>query len=316
MIQTLVTGGTGFVGSAIVKKLVLGRESVRVLTRNPQSVDPRRRTAGTEFFAGDLFDAKALREAMKGCNALVIAVQFENAPFENPAKGMTYERVDGEGAELTVAAAKESGIERVLYISGAGTREGRIEPWFKAKLRAEKAVRESGLAWTILRPSWIYGPTDRSLNRYAGFARLLPFVPIIGSGREKIQPVFVDDIGEIVRSAINSPKTFGKVFEAGGPEVLTMAEIVKTLLRVMGRRRLILPQPKPLIKFIAGFVQFLPGRLLTPDGIDFITMEEAVDHRELVKTLGVRMTSLEEGLRSYLAPGTALREEVLRRHAA
>ncbi|MFH1016858.1 MAG: NAD(P)H-binding protein [Pseudomonadota bacterium] len=316
MIQTLVTGGAGFVGSAIVKKLALGRESVRVLTRHPESIDPRRRTAGTEFFMGDIFDARALREAMKGCNGLVIATQFENAPFENPRKGMTYEHVDGEGTELQVSAAKETGVERIIYISGAGTREGRSEPWFHAKARAEKSVRESGLKWTILRPSWIYGPTDRSLNRFASWARLFPIVPIAGAGRQKVQPVFINDVGEIVRLVLNNPRTHGMVFEIGGPQLLTMKEIVKTLLRVMRKRRIVIPIPKPLVKMAAAVLQYLPERPITSGGVDFVTMEEVVDNRELLETLDARLTPLEDGLRTYLVSKSGLSEDILRRHAA
>src|SRR5439155_1392398 len=138
---------------------------VRVFTRVPQLIDPSRRMAGTEFAKGDIFDEPSLNSAMVGCDTLIIASQFKNAPFENRFRGLTYEKVDGEGTERQVAAAKKAGVQRIIYMSGAGTREGRTEPWFRAKLRAEKAVTQSGMNWTIFRPSWIYGPTDKSLNK-------------------------------------------------------------------------------------------------------------------------------------------------------
>src|SRR5258705_9260461 len=110
MVNTLVTGGTGFVGSEIVRRLVRESESVRVLSRDPRSLSRRRRIPGTEFFQGDVFDAASLEAAMQGCDALINAVQFENAPFENRRKGLTYERVDGEGTVHQVEAAKKAGI--------------------------------------------------------------------------------------------------------------------------------------------------------------------------------------------------------------
>jgi NADH dehydrogenase len=300
MVKTLVTGGTGLVGSAIVRKLVNSRESVVVLTRDPIYVSRDRRVAGAVYVRGNIFDSTSLEKAMDGCGALINAVQFDNAPFENPRKGLTYERVDGEGTERQVEAAKKAGLKRIIYISGAGTREGRTEIWFRAKLRAEKAVKESDTNWTIFRPSWIYGPGDRSLNKFAMFARFLPFVPTIGSGREKIQPVYVEDVTEVVWRALNAPGSFGKIFEMGGPQTLTMTEIIQTMLCVQGKHRFILPHPKPIMKLIAAAVQYFPGTMLTPAGIDFVTMEEPVDNSALLEVFKIRLTPLVEGLSKYL----------------
>ncbi|HLG20695.1 MAG TPA: complex I NDUFA9 subunit family protein [Bdellovibrionota bacterium] len=298
---TLVTGGTGFVGSAVVRRLIEGRNMVQVLTRDPFQVPRNRRVAGAYYLKGDIFDPPSLDEGMKGCWAVINATQFDNAPFENPRRGLTYDRIDGEGTERQVEAAKKAGVKRFIYLSGAGTREGRTETWFRAKLRAEKAVRESGLQWTILRPSWIYGPEDRSLNRFALFARIAPVIPIIGSGREKIQPVYVKDIAEIVARALYLPSTHHQTYDVGGPEAMTMKKIVQTMLRVQGKHRLVLPHPKILMKMIATFLQFLPTPPLTPGGIDFVTMEEQVDNTSLLGAIPLRLTPLEEGLRDYLA---------------
>src|SRR5947209_169863 len=104
MVKTLVTGGSGFMGSTIVRRLIRGRESVRVLSRDPTHLSVRRRFPGTEYVRGDVFDPASLQAAMEGCDAVINAVQFENAPFENRRKGLTYERVDGEGTERQVEA--------------------------------------------------------------------------------------------------------------------------------------------------------------------------------------------------------------------
>lgn len=300
MIKTLVTGGTGFVGSAIVRRLVNNRETVVVLTRDPTNVPRSRRISGAFYMQGDVFNADSLKKAMEGCDAVINAVQFENAPFEDVKKGMTYEKVDGEGTERQAQIVKELGIKRFMYLSGAGTREGRTEPWFKAKIRAEKAVRESGADWTIFRPSWIYGPEDKSLNKFSFFARVSPVVPIIGTGREKIQPVYVEDVANIVAMSLNQQNTFGKVFEIGGPQVLTMHQIVKTMLEVQGKKRFVVPHPKAFMKLVASIVQYLPGRPLTPDGVDFVTMEEYADTTLLLQTLPMELSPLKKGLSFYM----------------
>ncbi len=303
MIETLVTGGTGFVGTALVRALVSHPETVRVMTRNRDRVPREKRVPGAHYIEGDIFDSAKLRPAMRGCNAIVHAVQFENAPFENRSKGLTYERVDGEGTERVVAAAKDAGIKRFIYLSGAGTREGRKEPWFAAKARAEKAVCEGGFDWTIFRPSWIYGAQDRSLNQLLTFARFSPLVPLIGSGRQKISPIFIDDVAAAVVQSLNEKGTYGEIFDLGGPKELSLCEIVRTLLRVYGKRRGFFPIPKGLARAAAYLLQFFPGklRLLTPDAVDFITMEERVDDALWLRALGVSPTDLESGLRKSKA---------------
>ena len=127
-----------------------------------------------------------------------------------------------------------------------------------------------------------------------------PVVPIIGSGKERIQPVFVQDLAEAVYFALNDSNAYGQVYEVGGPQELTMMEIVRTMLRVQGKHRLILPHPKPLMKILASFMQFLPGRPLTPGGVDFVTMEEKVDTSKLLDSFPIVLTPLADGLGKYM----------------
>jgi NADH dehydrogenase len=200
-----------------------------------------------------------------------------------------------------VEAAKAAGVQRYIYLSGAGAAPDAKYHWFRAKWRAETAVRGSGITYVIFRPSWVYGPEDHSLNRFLTMSRFLPFVPIIGDGsRQRLQPVFIDDLGWAVAEAVDNRAADNRVFEIGGPEVLTMKEIIRTALAVMGRRRFLLPIPKVLMKALTVLLRFLPGPPLTPDAIDFITMDALADSSELVETLGLRLTPLREGLSTYL----------------
>jgi NADH dehydrogenase len=237
-------------------------------------------------------------------SAVVGAQQFPNSPIENPRKGYTFEKVDAEGTENLVRAALAAGVRRYVYLSGAGAAADAERHWFRAKCRAETAVRESGMAWTVLRPSWIYGPEDRSLNRFLRMSRFLPFVPLIGNpSRQKMQPVFVEDVARAVADSLEKPAAEGRTFEAGGPEVLSMADVVRTALEVAGRRRLLLAAPKGVMKAAAALLQYAPGRPLTPDAVEFITGDALGDPRELEEALGIKMRPLREGLATYLGPG-------------
>lgn len=295
----LVAGGTGFVGSGIVRELARRGKPVAVLTRNASRT---KRFSGLDvtYREGDVTRPESLAAAMQGVEAVVGCQQFPNSPIENPGKGYTFEKVDAEGTENLVRAAKAAGVKRYVYLSGAGAApEG--PHWFRAKWRAETAVRESGLTFTILRPSWVYGPEDKSLNKFLGMARFLPFVPLIGNaGKQRMQPVFIDDVGRAVAESLDNPAAANQIFELGGPDVMSMTDAVRTALQVAGRRRLLLSSPKPLMKLLASVLQFAPGRPLTPDAVDFITGDALGDPVVIQRALGLRPTPLREALATYL----------------
>jgi nucleoside-diphosphate-sugar epimerase len=299
MANVLVAGGTGSIGSRVVDALrQRGEHRVVVMTRDPARARPK---TGVEYVRGDVTDAASLESATRGIDVVVHAVQFPNHPVENPRKGWTYERIDGAGTERMAAAAAKNGVRRFIYLSGAGVRPGRTEPWFRAKERAERAVMTSGMEYVILRPSWIYGPDDRSMNKFVNFVTWLPVVPVIGSGREQVQPLAVGDVGQVAAAAVDEPAATNRVFELGSRPPVTMDQIIHTIMRVLGKRKPLIHQPAWLVKIPAAVLQYLPNAPLSPGAIDFITMDERVDPTEAERVFGVQFTSLEDGLRTYLA---------------
>jgi NADH dehydrogenase len=298
--RVLVTGGTGFIGSAIVDALrATGRDhELQALTRRANRLSPW--GDAVRLVSGDVRDPASLRRALDGVDTVIHSVQFPNHPVENPRRGYTYEAIDGQGTVNLAAAAREAGVRRILYMSGAGVRPGRSEPWFRAKWTAEEAVRNSDREWVNFRPSWVYGPHDRSLNRFIQLVRLLPVVPVIGSGKNRVQPVFVHDVAQAVARAVDEPRATGQAFELGGPEHLTMDEIIRTVQRILGRRQPLVHAPKELVKLQASLLALLPDPPLSPAAIDFILMEETVNPAPAEELFGVRFRRLEEGLRTYL----------------
>jgi NADH dehydrogenase len=297
----LVAGGTGFVGGAIVRELAGRGKTVAALTRDPDGNRDRFPGLTVELRRGDVRDPETLAPALLDVETVIGTQQFPGSPVENPARGWTFEEVDAKGTENLVAAAKDAGVRRYIYISGAGAAPDAERHWFRAKWRAETAVRESGMTYTIFRPSWIYGPEDVSLNRFLGMSRFLPFVPLIGSpGKQRVQPAFVEDVATAAAGAVDNPAAENRVFELGGPEVLTMSEVVRTALRMAGRKRLLLASPKPVMKLAAAVLQFMPGRPLTPDAVEFITADALAGPSEAERALGVKMRPLREGLETYL----------------
>lgn len=302
----LVAGGTGFVGGGIVRELARRGEKVAVFTRDAGRARGRFPGLEIEYREGDVRDPESLRPAVQGAEVVIGCVQFPNSPMESRRRGYTFEEIDAAGTERLVQASKEAGVKRYIYLSGAGAAPDAKYHWHRAKWRAETAVRESGIPYVIFRPSWLFGPEDVALNRFLGMARFLPFVPIIGDGnRQRLQPVFIDDVGRAVAEALDSPAADNQVFEIGGPEVLSMNEIVRTALEVSGRRRPLLSFPKGLMKLLATFLRVLPGPPLTPDAVEFVTMDALADPAEVQGKLGITVTPLPDALATYLAPQQA-----------
>jgi uncharacterized protein YbjT (DUF2867 family) len=229
-----------------------------------------------------------------------VARAFRNSPIEQPRRGQTFAAVDAGGTERLVAAARRQRLGAVLYISGAGAAPDADRHWFRAKWRAEEAIRSSGLRWTILRPTWIYGPRDVSLNRFVGFARRLPAVPLTNRGRQRLAPVFVDDVAAAAADLLVRPAGADATFEIGGPEVLEMREIVRRASDQAGLHKPIVPGPAPLLKIGVAPLTLLPNPPLTPDAIDFINQPAVVDSAPLRAALGREMRGLDEALATYL----------------
>jgi NADH dehydrogenase len=301
----LVAGGTGFLGSAIVNALVARGQAVAVLSHRPQEAPGNPPLDGAEVRFGDARIAASLTSALEGIETIVSCMQFPNFPVEDPGHGETFEEVDARGNRRLVAAAKDAQVKNYVYISGAGAAADGRYHWLRAKWRAEEAARSSGMRFTILRPSWVYGPADKSLNRFVGFARRLPIVPVIGDGQQRLQPVFVEDIAAACVGCLESPTATDRTFEIGGPAVLTMNAILGVMLDVMRLHKPLVHVPAIAPRTAGALMEILPIRRkpLSRDAVTFVTMDAVADNSPLLAALpDLRLTPFAEGLATYLAP--------------
>ena len=290
---------SGFVGGEIAAELDRRGHRVIVLSHRPD-VAGERLPDGIEIREADVTRPGSLPAALQGVDALVIAIAFPNLPIEDPARGHTFDAIDASGTEHLASAAAPAGVRRLVYISGAGAAQDAPRHWFRAKWRAETAIRASGIDFTIIRPTWIFGPRDVSLNRFLGFARTLPFVPLTNFGGQRMAPVYVRDVAALAADALDDEAARNETFEIGGPQTMPMREVVRRALRVARIRRPLLPAPPSLVKLAAAVLQVLPGRLLTPDAVDFVNQPAVADNRRLLERMPRRLTPFEDGLRTYL----------------
>ena len=296
--RIVVTGGTGFIGREVVTRLIeTGEDEVVVTTRYPDRDPWGGRVRLVQAYAGDHV---SLGKAFMGADVVVHTIQFPNHPVEDPAKGRTYLEVDGKGTTLAAQTARKLGVRRFVYLSGAGAGQGRPQPWFRAKDMAEAAVAGTGMEHVFLRPSWIYGARDHSMNRFVFFCRRLPVVPVIGNGKTPVFPISVKDVARCVVESVRREDATAKVLDLGGPQRLTMDEVIRTIQGVLGRRRPLLHHPVGLMKLLVLPMRVLPEPMLSPSAIDFITQEVEMDTRPAIEYFGFPFRPLADGLREYL----------------
>ncbi len=296
-----IAGGSGFIGRWAALALVARGERVAVLSHDPTNARRRLGETGAHVTLryADALDRLSFTDALRGVEVVINAMQFPGFPVEQPRRGWTFDAVDRQGTEWLLAAAKAAGARRFIYLSGVTVdADGPLppEPWNRAKWYAEHTVRESSLNWTILRPGWVYGPDDKTLNLIAAQARYSPIMAVIGRERQMVQPVFVGDLAAVIADCASRTETVGQTYAVVGPEAIEIADLYRAVQRALGVSRPIIRVPKVIPKTLAAMAMLLPHRLLTPGAIDFVTASTTADPLPATRVFGTRFRPPNEGL--------------------
>jgi NADH dehydrogenase len=271
--DVIVLGGTGFLGRRVVRKLQERGRTVRVATRFPET---DARTAddwgcGARLVRVDIRDHDTLTHALEAATAVVNCVGLY---VETPAE--SFRDVHVEGARAVAEVARAQGLERLVHISGIGTDPRSPSAYIRARAEGEEQVRHVFPAATILRPSAMFSRDGEFFGPLETIVRRLPVVPMFGDGSTRLQPVHVGDVAEAICRVLESGKAVGTVFELGGPETFTYREILERLARRIGRRRLFLPVPFVLWRFLAGIASLLPQAPITPAQVTLMRQDNVV----------------------------------------
>jgi uncharacterized protein YbjT (DUF2867 family) len=291
-VKILVTGGTGFVGSRIVHTLRAEGREVRALVRRPER-GAHLRALGVELATGDVTDAASVAAAADGCTHVIHLVAILNG------KPRDFERVMTRGTQNVLAAAKGAGIDRFVLMSALGTTAATkdLVPYFGAKFSMEQDTVGSGLEYTIFRPSFVFG-RGGALTTFMKQVRFSPIVTVIGSGRGRIQPIWVDDVAEHFARALDTPAAANKTFEIGGPDIVTWDELYRTIAKVLGKRRALAHVPASLARSGARATQWLPKAPLSADQVAMIEAgDNVVTNTDAVHTFQLPLVPLEEQIR-------------------
>jgi len=292
----LVTGGTGFVGPRIVHALRERELPVRSLVRGSSDRSAATLASwGSELVPGDMGDAASLRRAVEGAEVVVHLVSIRQGSDED------FRRVMDRGTRDLVDAAKEAGVRRFVLMSALGTSEETkdLVPYYRSKWEMEQAVRGSGIEHVIFRPSFVFARDGGILPTFRRLARVAPVTPIIGSGRQRIQPIWVDDVAAYFAAGVDKPEAANRTFELGGPDAVTWNEFWHRLKRALGQRRPSVHVPMQLMRLNALVTERLPGNI--PLTRDLLTMLEHGDNvtanDDAVQTFGLPLVTLDEQLR-------------------
>jgi NADH dehydrogenase len=297
MSRVFVTGATGFVGRAVIQALRAGGHTVRCLVRRGSERDLRGLGA-IERVEGDVLVRPGLDGNMAGCQAVVHLVGIIR---EQPSRGITFERVHTQGTLNMLDAAATAGVRRFLHMSALGTRPNARARYHRTKWAAEEAVRASGLRWTIFRPSIIYGRGDEFVTMLAYFVRRYPIMPVIGSGRQRLQPVPVEHVAEGFARALVTVTAEKQTYDVGGLDTVTLLELLDLIGAAVGRRRVRkLHIPLGVMRPLALLLHRLPGFPVTPDQLLMLEEDNAGDPAPFYSTFGLTPLPLATGIRRML----------------
>jgi uncharacterized protein YbjT (DUF2867 family) len=301
--KILVTGGSGFVGRAILRRLHADGHAVRLLIRRPDSESARSLADqyGIELCPGDVMTESALAPACAGIEAVVhlvgIIAEFGTQTFEN---------VHAKATRNLVNAARSEGVRRFVHMSALGTRPGAASRYHQTKWSAEQAVRRGDMAWTVFRPSIIYGPGDGFVSLFERMSRYSPFMPLMGGGRMRLQPVRVEEVATCFVRALTEARSVSQTYDLCGPTPLTLREIIEAILRVTGRRRLMVPLPLSWMRWQAAVLEgiypwlFRRPSPLSRDQLLMLVEDNVGQPEAAIELFGLMPVSFESGLAAYL----------------
>ena len=296
-----IFGGTGFIGRYVICRLAARGARLLVISRSPrvhgQHLQPLGSVDQIVVQGADLSSDTALRRTVAGSSGVInlIGILYETGRQQ-------FAEVHGALPGRIAAAASAEGVPRLVQISAIGADAGSASAYARSKAEGERRVREAFPGATILRPSIVIGPEDSFFNRFAALARILPALPLIGSGKTRFQPVYVGDVAQAVIAALERDDCQGQTYELGGPQTYTFEELMRYMLKVLGRRRLLMDVPFGLANFQARFLELLPEPPLTRDQVELLKHDNVVaPGMPGLEALDITPTPIELIVPQYLA---------------
>ncbi|MBI1884281.1 MAG: complex I NDUFA9 subunit family protein [Chlamydiae bacterium] len=290
-----LTGSTGFLGRHLVPLLKERGLQTRCLIRENSKTDCLGDSCEDKVI-GDILNEASLKYCMRGVDTVIhlAGVRMETGPA-------SFEGIFYLGTRHVVDVAKASGVKRFIFLSTYGARPKAKSRFHHFKWLAEEYLKHSGLKYTILRPTVIYGSSDHFVTRWARKLKVLPIVPILGKGGNLLQPIYVEDVARCVIQSLEDPAKSEKIYELGGPDRLAFRKIVRLIGEISGHRRRLFYWPLSWVKAFAYFMELLfPHPPFTSDEMLRWMEDRVCDHHVIEKEFGLKLTPFQEGLKKFL----------------
>lgn len=282
----LITGATGYIGRHLVARLVAQGERPRCLVRSLERARHILPADKVEFIQGDTTRPTSLVEAVQGVDTIIHA-GFMTADRKQ-SEGSRYEETNVVGTANLVAAAKRADVKRMIEMSGLGTRADKPGSYMQGRYLSEQSLIESGLRWTIIRPSVLFGTGAPFIKGLSDLIRSAPVLPLIGGGKIRFQPIYIEDVVTIVLRVLADPEgTANKIYTIGGPEYYTFAQVLEVLLKALHARRLKVYAPISLVGIGAAAMEaVLPKPPLTKAALTLFTFDNITDLDSVERDFG------------------------------
>ncbi|HZK89526.1 MAG TPA: complex I NDUFA9 subunit family protein [Stellaceae bacterium] len=297
--QIAVLGGSGFIGRYVVKRLAERGEVLTVGGRHAAAAKflKLKGDVGQVGLVNIAIDDEAVLTAfVAGKDALVncVGILYERGPQK-------FDVVHHSAPAKLARLAREAGVERLVHLSAIGADPRSNSAYARSKAAGEQAVRDAFPTATILRPSVVFGPEDDFFNRFARMAVMSPFLPLIGGGETRFQPVYVGDVADAAIRVLDDPATAGRTYELGGPKIYSFRALIELVLHEIKRNRRLIDLPFGLASLQARFLSLLPTPPLTPDQVEMLKRDNVVSAGALtLQTLGIEPVAVEAILPTYL----------------
>ncbi|MDR2831931.1 MAG: complex I NDUFA9 subunit family protein [Rickettsiales bacterium] len=307
--RVIIFGGTGFIGKHIVRRLAIEGYLIKIFTRNQEKAACLKLCGNLgqiSIFKGDFFDEKSVLESMEECDVVInlVGILYE-------AKKRDFHTLHVGIADRIAKAAKIKSVPMMIHFSAMGIENSKLSKYAQSKLEGEKAVASAFPEAIIIKPSLVFGKEDNFFNKFARLATILPFLPLIGNGATKFQPICVTDLAEVVYRIISLNKRDKKIYNIGGPKVYSFKSLLKFILNVTNRKCLLINVSFPMAKLIAFFLESkIISMLLKPitgDTSPMLTrdqvrvmMSSSIEKSTDLETIKIRPLSIENIVPEYL----------------
>ena len=295
----LITGATGYIGRHLVSRLAVQGERPRCLVRDVKRAANILPADKVELVQGDTTQSPSLEAAVRGVDTIVHAA-FITADHKQSA-GNHYGTTNVQGTANLIRVAKQAGVKRIIELSGLGTKPDKPSSYMQGRYLAEKMLKESGLNWTIIQPSVLFGKDAPFIKGLNDLIRTSPVVPLIGGGKVMFQPIYVEDVVTVIIKVLEDPEhTSGKTYTIGGPAYYSFTQVIDALLHAMHKTRIKAYAPTPLVGLGAAMMEMvLPKPPLTSAAMTLFSFDNTTDLNSVERDFGFKPMSFTKYLEEH-----------------